>query len=274
MAWNLVDVSKLQCPGGVCPPQARPPIVVGGYAPQQKQPQAQADVPAWIVAASVRVSRQGWKRDWSGLAVNEQGLPIMMAGTGVIVQVDGASAYIVTNRHVCPKDQAIKVAMPSGATLDAVWLGVDDVADLAAIKIEGDAATPFVPLADGSPTKGAAVFQVGYPGGRGPVKRTGNYVGFNGGTVGGAKVIEVKCWTDHGDSGSGVFAQDTGRLVALVWGGIDKTDNTSCVGLDDLRRFTAKCFQISAGTGKQPAKQPQSIMPARRASLMMPPRRL
>ena len=55
------------------------------------------------------------------------------AGSGIVVRSDG---HIVTNYHVISGAQTIQAHLPSGKTYDASVVGVDDVTDLAVVKID------------------------------------------------------------------------------------------------------------------------------------------
>lgn len=63
-------------------------------------------------------------------------------GSGFIVRADGV---VVTNAHVIGGATKVSVAMRDGTTYDAKVIGVDDVNDLAVVKIDG-AKMPVAPL--------------------------------------------------------------------------------------------------------------------------------
>jgi S1-C subfamily serine protease len=203
-------------------------------------------VPKHIVAASVRVTVDTGKGGWGG--------------SGVVYAVDPEKklAYVVTNRHVCPNASGkIVVHLPGGGKWQAVFIAADDAADLAVIAITYDPAfTPApIPVADAAPAAGVPVYQVGYPLGVGPKQRTGQTVGYQG-TVRNyldswgyvlftqklqTRVYLVRVPCDHGDSGSGIFRQSDGALIAVLWGGSYGDPHAYCVGTEDVKRFTDMC---------------------------------
>jgi S1-C subfamily serine protease len=204
-------------------------------------------VPKHIVAASVRVTVDTGKGGWGG--------------SGVVYAVDPEKklAYVVTNKHVCPSAASGKIVVhiPDKGKWQAVFIAADDQADLAVIAITYDHAyTPGpIPVADAAPAGGVAVYQVGYPLGIGPKQRKGHTVGYSG-TVRNyvdswgyvfqaqplkAKVYLVRVPCDHGDSGSGIFRQSDGKLIAVLWGGAYDDPHAYCVGTEDVKRFTDLC---------------------------------
>lgn len=58
-------------------------------------------------------------------------------GSGVIVRVDGKTAYILTNNHVVADMDELKVKLNDKREFDAEIVGTDEQTDLAVIKIEG-----------------------------------------------------------------------------------------------------------------------------------------
>ena len=66
-------------------------------------------------------------------------------GSGVIISVDG---YVVTNAHVVENATEITVSLQDGNTYNARLAGVDNVADVALVKIDDKVDFPFVTLGD------------------------------------------------------------------------------------------------------------------------------
>jgi hypothetical protein len=214
-----------QCPGGVCP------INDKAWGQQQgagRLPQQQAsDVPAWIVAASVKVviTEQMTVRTPRGQE-SKVGLSI---GSGTCVQNDGSYGVVITNSHVVsggkpdgPQSSgAVTVEFPGQSPQQGRIIKRDTEHDLAAILITTTSATPFVPLAKDSAPAGSQVWQVGYPGGEGPVKRKASVKGY---VVGQDQAGRSQCnfmpgFTIYeGDSGSGVFSCGDGCLCGVMWG--------------------------------------------------------
>ena len=87
------------------------------------------------------------------------------AGSGVIVEVDGAGkAVVVTNYHVIEGGSAnIRVLADDGSSYEATLLGSDGSADLAALSVCCSASFQAAGLSETRPGQGADVFALGYP---------------------------------------------------------------------------------------------------------------
>jgi serine protease Do len=59
-------------------------------------------------------------------------------GSGVIMEVDGSDAYIVTNNHVAGGATDLTVTLADGRTIKGTTLGADAKSDLAIVKISAD----------------------------------------------------------------------------------------------------------------------------------------
>lgn len=131
--------------------------------------------------------------------------------------------------------------------------------------IYADESTPWIPLAETHPTKGMAVWQVGYPGGRGPVKRSGVVNGYNVSAEqsrGDARVFIPSYSIAGGDSGSGVFLQSEKALCGVMWGqqedwrGNPIPGGAAAVELKDVKRFYETTCLPFFGRRRPPPKQP------------------
>ena len=230
------------CPGGVCPIMPWDPP----FGPEFRPPQAPqlAQVPDWIVAASVKVSFGNW------------------SGSGTVFHVDTKRglAFIVTNHHVVPSERSMAlVRFPGGKVCQAAFVCTETGPDISVIAVQADSATPFVPLAEASPPAGTPVFQVGYPGGRGPVRRSGVSAGQGGVVAGKFTDLKLRLGSDHGDSGSGIFRQIDGRLCGILWGGVQGTRATSAVPIEYLHKMISDVdqYDVIVGVGVIRPKQPQ-----------------
>jgi hypothetical protein len=219
-----------QCPGGVCPSPDD-----GYYQPVFPQrPSRGSDavpVPPALVAASVKIVFQGEGGTTCG-------------GSGTIIKVGAGRAYVLTNRHVCPRAGRIVVHV-RGRALPARWLEVDEKgADLAMLEI-ADPGVPPVAVAQVQPAAQEPVWQVGYGSdeqGQRLRQRAGRVLGYR------STSADRRHWNLHldlaclsGDSGSGIFAQQSQQLIAVLWGGNGR--ETVCVGLQDIRRFCDACWR-------------------------------
>ena len=83
------------------------------------------DASPWVVSITTESCMRGCFLDYK----NQE------SGSGIVVRPDG---YIVTNHHVIQSSTDIKVHLPSGDTYPASLVGVDDVTDLAVLKIDAN----------------------------------------------------------------------------------------------------------------------------------------
>jgi len=207
---------------------------------------AQSRADPSIVAASVKISNGA-----SG-----------GSGTVIAYSQEQGAAVVLTCRHLFNDGiHTILVTLPSGQRAYGAFLGRADKADLAAVAINADSTTPFIPLATEPLVRGEALTQVGYPLGRGPVVRAGYYQGVGGRDNRGALVHGFSARVQSGDSGSGVFRSDN-TLCGVVWG---SSNNTSFVGLADIQTFVDQTCHLfrRPGQGRKPPGIPvQPGMPA------------
>ncbi|HTL27913.1 MAG TPA: trypsin-like peptidase domain-containing protein [Tepidisphaeraceae bacterium] len=74
---------------------------------------------------------------------DDEGYEAMGTGSGVIMEVDGSTAYIVTNNHVAGGADSLKVTLSDGRVIDnGKVLGADPKTDLAVVKISADRLIP------------------------------------------------------------------------------------------------------------------------------------
>lgn len=192
-----------------------------------------------MVAASVRIAKYEPQRE----AQRE----MIALGSGVCVATRRytdaignarGETLILTARHVLADGiKAIVVTFPAGksyryATVEAI----DPAADLAAIVISSpDGNDPVIPLAASAMNQGESIWLVGYPRGSGPLARVGRVLGSNGLTDKRVPVTSLSVYSDHGDSGCGVFRPDR-TLVGILWGGSGNHD-AAVTGIADIRNF-------------------------------------
>jgi S1-C subfamily serine protease len=83
------------------------------------------------------------------------------SGTGFLVSDTGV---IATNAHVARDEQSLQALLPGGVQLDANIVYIDEILDIALVKVDG-ANFPHLTLADSSTVRqGESVFAVGSPG--------------------------------------------------------------------------------------------------------------
>ena len=243
-----------QCGPNGCYPQPGPQQYYQPIQPQQQPQRQPVNVPDWILAASVKVTTPRWR------------------GSGVVWHVADGKALVVTNKHVCPQAlDGINVHFRDGKKLVARWISADGTADLAMLEIAADASTKFVPVASAPPARGAPLWQIGYSNGGDP--KQGQWLGAAGfrrysGNVYGASIL-----VQPGDSGSGVYSQEEGRLIGLVYatneGAKYRTPEIAwLVGHEDLARYCTACLPPRQGPYYQPI-YPQPPAPPK--SQVIPP---
>jgi S1-C subfamily serine protease len=130
---------SLTSPSGAAPEQAAPRPAApparaagGGPLPDLSQvADAALRVSANIRSTSIMQVRDPWFQFWYGDQV--QGPPSL--GSGVVVSPDG---YILTNTHVIGSAGAnVSVTMPDGSEQRGEVVGIDEVSDLAVVKVQG-----------------------------------------------------------------------------------------------------------------------------------------
>ena len=88
-------------------------------------------------------------------------------GSGVVIRVDGATSYILTNNHVVAAAETggtVNVTLNDGRTIPATIVGHDVTSDLAVVKVTGTSGLRAAVFADSNALKvGQAVLAVGAP---------------------------------------------------------------------------------------------------------------
>lgn len=85
-------------------------------------------------------------------------------GSGVIFEVKGGKAHIITNYHVIDRAQRLEVALPSGEKVEAKVLGYDMFTDLAVLEIDGSLVTKVAEFGDSSKLRvGEPAIAIGNP---------------------------------------------------------------------------------------------------------------
>lgn len=85
-------------------------------------------------------------------------------GSGVIYNIDGDTAYIVTNNHVIADADSLKVLLSDGTSVDAELVGTDEYTDIAVLKVSSDGITTAAEFGDSdSLTVGEPAIAIGSP---------------------------------------------------------------------------------------------------------------
>ncbi len=93
-----------------------------------------------------------------------QGGRAVSSGSGFVYKKTNKDAYILTNYHVVEGASEVRVTNTAGDEVSADFLGGDSYADIAALRIDADAALEVAELGDSTAAKiGDTVFTVGTP---------------------------------------------------------------------------------------------------------------
>jgi len=134
-------------------------------------------------------------------------------GSGFVISEDG---YIVTNNHVIEGADEITIEFRSGRTLEASLIGTDPNTDIALLKVEADAALPFVPFGDSEAMRvGDWVMAMGNPLGQGFSVSVG-IVSASGRALSGTYDgdIQTDAAINRGNSGGPLFNLD-GEVIGV-----------------------------------------------------------
>lgn len=162
------------------------------------------------------------------------------SGSGFFITPDG---YFLTNHHVATGDPKTKikknitfrVRFDDGSSKNAELIAVDDVADIALMKVKVDKPVPFLKLADANPKQASKLLVLGYP-------TTGSEKHNLQVSEGSVKSIndgdEHEVWMDlnttHGNSG-GPIVDRNGRVVAILTAGRQVHNMTIVLGVGPMQ---------------------------------------
>lgn len=167
------------------------------------------------------------------------------SGSGTVIYAEDEGGlrkyYVITCKHVISGlDPNLKVHFPNGSVHKATFVVADSKADLAIIYFTTYQDIAWAPVASAKPPIGTPLSQVGYPGGQGPVQRTGrvsSYMPWSRGTYNLVVSFQVR----PGDSGSGVFVTAEKALCGVIWGVVGNSQHVA-VEWSDIKRFTDVCL--------------------------------
>jgi len=143
------------------------------------------------------------------------------SGSGVVVSPDG---YIVTNNHVVADANEVTVTFNDRYTAKAKVVGTDPSTDIAVLKVDGDAAMPYMEFANSDDVRlGQWVLAVGFPLNldatvtAGIVSAKGRSLGVNRQRSGATAVesfIQTDAAVNPGNSG-GALVNTSGQLIGI-----------------------------------------------------------
>ncbi|HTR17009.1 MAG TPA: trypsin-like peptidase domain-containing protein [Acetobacteraceae bacterium] len=154
---------------------------------------------------------------------------VLGAGSGFIID---ASGVIVTNNHVVGHADRIVVSLSDGTQLPAKVLGVDELTDLAVIKVETDAPLPYVTWGDSREVQvGDWILAAGNPFGLGS-SVTAGIVSARGRDIGAGPFddfIQLDAPINPGNSGGPTFNLE-GQVIAVNTAIVSPTGGSVGIG--------------------------------------------
>lgn len=243
---TLVATWATKCPAPEHPPFPVPPITEP--APQPKAPAPPPPIlpkQADAVQATARYSSSG------------VGCTCTILGP---TPRKGYVAVLTANHCVGRVGRTFHVILKDGRRFEAITIAVDAQADCALGVIKTDEVVPYAKIAATDPEPGTKVWQAGYGQGK-PEKRYDGVVE----KVGGSQT-QMRIQFFKGDSGGGIFRDDTNELVSVVcctngpqgWGAT--VARIRAMLADAERRYTDDGYafdpeQVSRSEGKEKAEQ-------------------
>jgi len=117
-----------------------------------------------IVNMQTQTQSQGYFPPNSNSATESSEVVESGSGTGVVFNIDGDSAYIVTNNHVIEEAKEIVITVDGGESTTAELIGADSLTDIAVLKIDAKYATTALDFGDSSTLRaGDTVLAIGNP---------------------------------------------------------------------------------------------------------------
>jgi serine protease Do len=168
----------------------------------------------------------------------------MGQGSGVVVSEDG---YILTNLHVVRDAKAIQVTLSDGRRLPATAIGVDNLTDLALIKVAADRLVPATWGDSDQLQVGSLIWTMGSPFGLERSVSFGILSAKNRGGIAGSPhqdFLQTDAAVNPGNSG-GPLIDSTGRVVGI---------NTAIVG----QTYSGISFAIPSNVARDVAERLQS----------------
>lgn len=179
--------------------------------------------------------------------------PSRISGSGVLVEVTGTAATLLSNWHVVRTHrEGLTVAWPDGTKTAGRVLAYDAEWDLAAVEVTAPQAEP-VQIACQAPRLGDRLTIAGYgPEGR-YLEQTGPVTDYGSPSRGAPKqFVEIRASARQGDSGGPMFTAD-GELAGVLFGERGGFTVGSCS--TRLRTFLAEAKAATAARPEVSAAQ-------------------
>jgi serine protease Do len=227
------------CGGGGDNPVSSPPATDAPTteAVTTEPPDEAFDI-SQVEASVVKIAAEGTFIDPEfGLQLNSAGV-----GSGAIISEDG---LVVTNNHVVTGSALLRVTVSGrDKPVNARILGVSECSDLAVIQLEGDG-YPALDYREDAITTGLPVYAAGFPASDASTIDDVDYTltrGIVSSTTASGEtswasidsVIEHDARIRGGNSG-GPLLDETGRIVAVNYAGIDASDQNYAIAAADAR---------------------------------------
>lgn len=210
---------------GVVP--AMPPELAEDYVPEVPAPQV-AD-PGGLSPDGVDAAER------MAVRIRNVGCGTLATGSGFALD----ERTIITNRHVVTDADRIQITTYDGREIDAVSVGVAEVADLALLRT-AEAVTTVPGLAEVDAEVGESITIVGYPRGGQLTTASGRVLGYEPDDLGSdlGMVGRTNAQVDHGSSGSAVLGSE-GEVVGVVYA-MDEWQNSYMVPVSTLHDLLAE----------------------------------
>jgi Trypsin-like peptidase domain len=174
-------------------------------------------------------------------------------GSGTCIDPSG---LVLTCAHVT-RGRAAGVTFPDGRHFATRTVAEDGPHDLSLLKFQAPADVPWTGVGRELPPADARLWGVGYPRGRGPWVRDGEYLGI---LPGRPAFLKASFTVIEGDSGGGVFTE-SGALVGVIDGyfTIDPRHSCNAVPLNEIKAFLQ---QVQCPGGRCPVPSRPWAVPA------------
>lgn len=157
------------------------------------------------------------------------------AGSGFVITENG---YIVTNYHVIDGADSISVAFTDGSEYAATYVGGEESADVAVLKIDAEGLTPVV-LGDSDTllvgetvsTIGNALGALSFSQSSGIVSGLSRTVTYSDGTI--INMLQTDCTINSGNSGGPLF-DSYGRVVGITSAKYSNNGDSSDAAIENI----------------------------------------
>ncbi len=191
-------------------------------------------------------------------------ITLTSGGSGFIIDSEGR---VVTNQHVVGGNRSVTVRLSDGSEYRAAVLGVDPVADLAVVDMDGGENLRALTLGDSDTAQiGEEVVAIGYPLGfqlgqsqtvtKGIISARRTFGG------GGVEHFQTDAALNPGNSGGPLFNR-AGEVIGVNTSGIERTpDGRPVIGISfavSINEVKARLDDLKGGVGVEPSGSPTPV---------------